>query len=101
MRLRSSASLLRPLLRSSKNMQFWILHSHISSLLLSASPRPGFCPAGCMALDRSAVCAITEPSSQGGAMPKRLKRTLVESYVGAIALGYLLAEVILYFAYIF
>jgi hypothetical protein len=34
-------------------------------------------------------------------MLKRLKRSLVESYVGAIALGYLLAEVILYFTYIF
>ena len=29
-------------------------------------------------------------------MFKRLKRTLVESYVGAIALGYLLAESVLY-----
>jgi len=32
---------------------------------------------------------------------ERLKRTLVESYVGAIALGYLLAEVILHFVEIF
>ena len=30
-------------------------------------------------------------------MFERLKRTLVESYVGAIALGYLLAQVILHF----
>ena len=31
----------------------------------------------------------------------RIKRALVESYVGAIALGYLLAEVILHFVNIF
>jgi predicted Kef-type K+ transport protein len=30
-------------------------------------------------------------------MLKRLKRALVDSYVGAIALGYLLAESVLYF----
>ncbi|HEV2489831.1 MAG TPA: hypothetical protein VGT03_08485 [Candidatus Acidoferrales bacterium] len=34
-------------------------------------------------------------------MFERLKRTLVESYVGAIALGYLLAQVILHFVEIF
>lgn len=34
-------------------------------------------------------------------MLKRLKRTIVETYIGAIALGYLLAESILYFTYIF
>jgi hypothetical protein len=34
-------------------------------------------------------------------MFKRLKRALVESYIGAIALGYLLAEAILYFIGIF
>lgn len=34
-------------------------------------------------------------------MLKRVKKALVESYVGAIALGYLLAEAILYFAGIF
>jgi len=31
----------------------------------------------------------------------RLKRTLVESFVGAIALGYLSAEVVLYFVIVF
>ena len=34
-------------------------------------------------------------------MLERLKQSLVESYVGAIALGYLLAEAILYFVNIF
>ncbi len=34
-------------------------------------------------------------------MFERLKRTLVESYVGAIALGFLLAQVILHFVEIF
>jgi len=34
-------------------------------------------------------------------MFERVKQTLVESYVGAIALGYLLAEGILHFANIF
>lgn len=34
-------------------------------------------------------------------MFERLKRTLVESYVGAIALGHLLAQVILHFVEIF
>lgn len=34
-------------------------------------------------------------------MFNRLKRALVESYVGAIALGYLLAQGVLYFAGIF
>ena len=34
-------------------------------------------------------------------MLDQLKRTLVESYVGAIALGYLLAQVILHFVGIF
>jgi hypothetical protein len=34
-------------------------------------------------------------------MFKRLKRALVESFVGAIALGYLLAQCILYFVNIF
>ena len=34
-------------------------------------------------------------------MFERLKRTLVESYVGAIALGYLLAQVILHFVNFF
>lgn len=34
-------------------------------------------------------------------MLKRLRRTLVESYVGAIALGWLLAQGILHFAYVF
>ena len=34
-------------------------------------------------------------------MFKRLKRALVKSYVGAIALGYLLAQVILHFVEIF
>jgi predicted Kef-type K+ transport protein len=33
-------------------------------------------------------------------MFKRLKRGLVESYVGAIALGYLLAESVLYLMYV-
>jgi ABC-type spermidine/putrescine transport system permease subunit II len=31
----------------------------------------------------------------------RLKRTLVDSFVGAIALGYLFAEVVLYFVNVF
>jgi hypothetical protein len=34
-------------------------------------------------------------------MVDRLKRVLVESFVGAIALGYLLAEVVLYFVRMF
>ena len=34
-------------------------------------------------------------------MLKRLKRTMVESYVGAIALGYLLAQSMLHFVNIF
>lgn len=34
-------------------------------------------------------------------MLRRVKRALVESYIGAIALGYLLAEAILYFIGIF
>jgi hypothetical protein len=34
-------------------------------------------------------------------MVDRLKRALVESFVGAIALGYLLAEVVLYFVRVF
>jgi uncharacterized membrane protein YccF (DUF307 family) len=34
-------------------------------------------------------------------MFKRLKRALVDSYIGAIALGYLLAEVVLHFVAIF
>lgn len=34
-------------------------------------------------------------------MLKRIKRALVDSYIGAIGLGYLLAEVILYFISIF
>lgn len=34
-------------------------------------------------------------------MLNRLKRTLVESFVGAIALGYLLAQTILHFVNIF
>ena len=34
-------------------------------------------------------------------MLKRIKRALVDSYIGAIGLGYLLAEVILYFVSIF
>jgi len=34
-------------------------------------------------------------------MSERIKRALVESYVGAIALGYLLAQVIIRFANIF
>lgn len=34
-------------------------------------------------------------------MFNRLKRVLVESYIGAIALGYLLAQAILYFVNIF
>lgn len=34
-------------------------------------------------------------------MLKRLKQSLIESYVGAIALGYLLAQTILYFMNIF
>lgn len=34
-------------------------------------------------------------------MLKRFKRALVESYVGAIALGYLLAETVLHFCYTF
>lgn len=34
-------------------------------------------------------------------MLRRLKRTLVESFVGAIALGYLLAQTVLHFVNIF
>lgn len=34
-------------------------------------------------------------------MFKRLKQTMVESYVGAIALGWLFAQGVLHFAYIF
>lgn len=34
-------------------------------------------------------------------MLRRFKRALVDSYVGAIALGYLLAETVLHFCYIF
>jgi hypothetical protein len=34
-------------------------------------------------------------------MLRRLKRVLVESFVGAIALGYLLAQGLLHFVYIF
>lgn len=34
-------------------------------------------------------------------MLERIKRTLVDSYIGAIGLGYLLAQVILYFVGIF
>jgi hypothetical protein len=34
-------------------------------------------------------------------MIDRLKRVLVESFIGAIALGYLLAEVVLYFVRVF
>ena len=34
-------------------------------------------------------------------MLKRLKQALVESFIGAIALGYLLAQVILHFANVF
>jgi hypothetical protein len=34
-------------------------------------------------------------------MSKRIKRALVDSYIGAIGLGYLLAQVMLYFISIF
>ncbi len=34
-------------------------------------------------------------------MVDRLKRILVESFIGAIALGYMLAEVVLYFVSVF
>ena len=34
-------------------------------------------------------------------MVDRLKRVLVESFIGAIALGYMLAEVVLYFVSVF
>ena len=34
-------------------------------------------------------------------MVDRLKRVLVESFIGAIALGYVLAEIILYFVSVF
>ena len=34
-------------------------------------------------------------------MFKRIKRALVDSYIGAIGLGYLLAQVVLYFTSIF
>jgi hypothetical protein len=39
--------------------------------------------------------------SQGENMADRLKRVLVESFIGAIALGYVLAEVVFYFVNIF
>ncbi len=34
-------------------------------------------------------------------MLNKLRKTLVESYVGTIALGYLLAECVLHFSYVF
>jgi hypothetical protein len=45
-----------------------------------------------MAMGRSAVYAMPGQNDRGDQMFKRLKTALVDSYVGAIALGYLVAE---------
>jgi hypothetical protein len=52
-------------------------------------------------MGRSAPCHSGVSIRNGGQMSERIKSALVGSYVGAIALGYLLAQVILRFANIF
>jgi Zn-dependent protease len=42
-----------------------------------------------------------EAEKHGGRVLERLKRSLVQSYIGAIALGYLLAQTILHFVGVF
>src|SRR4051794_7695953 len=54
-----------------------------------------------MKLGLSRVCYFAAINSRGEIMFKRLKKALVESFVGAIALGWLLAQGIIHFAYIF
>ena len=70
-------------------------------MLLSASPQHGFCLAGRMVSDRFGAYANAVRDCQGERMFERLKRALVDSFVGAIALGYLLAQSILHFVNIF
>jgi|ERR1017187_2108946 hypothetical protein len=55
-------------------------------------PPHGCCLDGFTAKGRFAAYALHGRKLQGGRMFRRLKTALVDSYVGAIALGYLLAE---------
>jgi hypothetical protein len=54
-----------------------------------------------MAWGRFAVSQLVEPGYLGGEMLERLRRALVNSFVGAIALGWVFAQAIVHFAYIF
>jgi hypothetical protein len=54
-----------------------------------------------MERDRSRFKAAILRDSEGGAMFERLKRALVESFVGAIALGWLFAQAIEHVVWIF
>ena len=60
-----------------------------------------FCPIGFMEKGRCAVCGSTANVLRGEVMLDRLRRVLVESYVGAIAMGWVLADCISHFVGIF